>query len=170
MFNCDISRQAVVVKQAERALMKTHWSMLCDQTVYQLGPNEKSTAESSEQMRFLLIHWPIAVTQSLNNTASSALSPSRTSRHAVILNQAGREPCDKDSLKYAVLVAVDLHDMIHQGPQFQLKIFFSVELKKKSHLHLDVMRMSNDRSMILDVFNVFYFPWSRKTCSLNSLW
>ncbi len=41
-----------------------------------------------------------------------------------------------------VLVAVDLHDMNHQGPQFQLTIFFSVELKKKSHLHLDGMRVS----------------------------
>ncbi len=41
-----------------------------------------------------------------------------------------------------VLEAVDLHDMNHQGPQFRQKIFFSIELKKKSHLHLDGMRVS----------------------------
>ncbi len=41
-----------------------------------------------------------------------------------------------------VLVAIEMHDMKHQGPQFQLKTLFSVELKKKSHLYLGGMRVS----------------------------
>ncbi len=41
-----------------------------------------------------------------------------------------------------VLVSVDLHYMNYQGTQFQLKIFFSVELKKKSQLQLDGLMVS----------------------------
>ncbi len=36
-----------------------------------------------------------------------------------------------------VTVAIDLRFVNHQGPQFQMKIIFSLLLKKENHLHIE---------------------------------